>query len=100
MDPTEDFFTCPHCGARVPSGALACRQCGSDAETGWSEDADLWTADIPSAEGDNDDFDYNDFVAREFPGLAPATTGPRMGRWLAGAIVVVVALAFLLWSLF
>ncbi len=35
-----DYFTCPHCGAAVSSDASACRECGSDAETGWSESAD------------------------------------------------------------
>ena len=30
-------FDCPVCGARVRSGALACPECGSDDETGWSE---------------------------------------------------------------
>jgi uncharacterized membrane protein YvbJ len=34
-----DYFTCPHCGAAVPSDASACPECGSDEETGWSEDA-------------------------------------------------------------
>ena len=32
-------FTCHHCGANVPSDALACPECGSDHETGWSEAA-------------------------------------------------------------
>ena len=32
-------FTCPHCGADVPADALACPECGSDQETGWSEAA-------------------------------------------------------------
>lgn len=32
-------FTCPNCGALVPQNALACPECGSDAETGWSEAA-------------------------------------------------------------
>ena len=35
----SDYFTCPHCGAMVPSDALACPECGSDEETGWSESA-------------------------------------------------------------
>src|SRR5687767_13412138 len=29
---------CPHCGADVPPGARACRECGSDERTGWSRD--------------------------------------------------------------
>ena len=35
----ERYFTCPHCGEKVPSGALACPECGSDNETGWSKAA-------------------------------------------------------------
>jgi len=33
------YFDCPHCGAEVPQGALACPACGSDEETGWSDAA-------------------------------------------------------------
>jgi hypothetical protein len=32
-------FICPHCGADVPFDAAACPECGSDEETGWSQDA-------------------------------------------------------------
>jgi hypothetical protein len=32
-----DYFICPHCEAEVPSDALACPECGSDEQTGWSE---------------------------------------------------------------
>jgi len=35
----SSYFTCPHCGADVPIKALACPKCGSDEETGWSEEA-------------------------------------------------------------
>lgn len=35
----SDYFVCPNCGAEVPWGALACPECGSDEETGWSEEA-------------------------------------------------------------
>ncbi|MCP4425709.1 MAG: zinc ribbon domain-containing protein [Chloroflexi bacterium] len=34
----SDFFICPHCGAEVDYDAPACPECGSDDETGWSED--------------------------------------------------------------
>lgn len=33
-----DYFVCPNCGAEVPQKALACPECGSDDQTGWSED--------------------------------------------------------------
>jgi uncharacterized OB-fold protein len=33
------YFTCPNCGADVPIMAKACPECGSDEDTGWSEEA-------------------------------------------------------------
>jgi hypothetical protein len=37
----NDTFACPHCGAAVPVGASACPACGSDENTGWSEEAEF-----------------------------------------------------------
>jgi hypothetical protein len=52
---------CPQCGAIVPAEARSCPGCGSDDETGWSAEARLGTPEIPDPE-----FDYDDFVQREF----------------------------------
>lgn len=35
----SNSFPCPNCGADVPLKAKACPECGSDRETGWSEEA-------------------------------------------------------------
>jgi hypothetical protein len=35
---TKNSFICPFCHAEVPEGALACPECGSDEQTGWSDD--------------------------------------------------------------
>jgi len=35
---SKDFFICPNCGEEVSEGKLACPYCGSDADTGWSDD--------------------------------------------------------------
>jgi hypothetical protein len=35
----SNLFTCPICGTEVPIKARACPECGSDKETGWSEEA-------------------------------------------------------------
>ena len=40
-------FVCPNCGADVPAGAAACRECGSDESTGWSEDTLYDGLDLP-----------------------------------------------------
>jgi hypothetical protein len=53
--------TCPACGADVPRGARACPECGSDESTGWSDHAQAQSLDLP-----DDEFNYNEFVQREF----------------------------------
>ncbi len=47
--PKREFFECTHCGANVAVGAIACRECGSDAGTGWqsSEEVDYQSLDLP-----------------------------------------------------
>ncbi len=95
----SEYFNCPHCGAEVRVGASGCRECGSDAETGWSEDALLWQADIPSA-ADDDDFDYDEFIAREFPEQTDGPTGYSVRSSATGLVIVAIVLALLLWSLF
>lgn len=36
----SELFVCPHCGADVPRTATACPECGSDDQTGWSDEAE------------------------------------------------------------
>ena len=52
-------FNCPHCGEELPLGTKRCRSCGASDDCGWEEATD-GRYDI------DDDFDYDDFVAREF----------------------------------
>jgi len=42
-----DYFICPNCGAEVSMKALACPECGSDEDTGWSEDTMYDGMDLP-----------------------------------------------------
>ena len=45
--PTE----CPVCGASVPKGAKACRECGADERSGWNEEMTIYDGiDIPDDE--------------------------------------------------
>lgn len=78
---------CPVCGEDVPRGALACPECGADHMSGWREDA-ADGLDLPDEE-----FDYEDFVEREFgeeekikpPGIAWA--------WWAAGVAALLAFA-------
>jgi RNA polymerase subunit RPABC4/transcription elongation factor Spt4 len=91
----SDWVACPHCGERIPSKAKACRYCGSDERTGWSEGTYLDGIDLP------DEDDYADSLEREGLGNR-ALRAPRKsagGRWLMGAVASLLILLFLLWLL-
>ena len=82
-------FTCPHCGAQVKAGAAACPECGSDAQTGWAEDADKWAANLPAGYGRDDDFDYDEFIRREFSPQGGRFLGIPQGRLVLALFVAV-----------
>lgn len=81
-------FTCPHCGADVPPKAKSCPECGSDETTGWSEEANVGGLDLPE-----ENFDYEQFVAREFGSDKSSPSGLSWFWW----VVAVFVLAALVW---
>jgi hypothetical protein len=79
--------------AKVRCGALACPECGSDDETGWSED---WDGDLPTGYGNEKEFDYDEFMAQEFPEHAKRTGHfPKM-RWIWRIAALLILIATLL----
>ena len=81
---------CPNCGAAVPSGARTCSECGADEETGWNEDAHAQGLGIP-----DEDFDYDEFVEREFGEEKPSVKAQGLhwfwwlvGLWLLTALIM------------
>jgi hypothetical protein len=80
--------TCPNCGAKVPRNARACPECGSCGETGWSEEAHAGGLGLP-----DHDFDYQDFVKREFGGTGPSPRGISRFWWLVAIAVLIVIIA-------
>lgn len=87
--PTPDV--CPNCGAEVPRNAKACPECGSDEQTGWSEEAHASGLDLPDPE-----FNYQDFVQREFGNATPV---PRGVLWFWWVLALVILGAFVLFWL-
>jgi hypothetical protein len=79
---------CPNCGAEVPPNAKACPECGSDEETGWSEESRNDGLDLP-----DEKFDYEEFVDREFGSRKPVPRGLHWFWWVLGLIVLAVLLA-------
>ncbi len=80
---------CPQCGAALPDGALACPECGSCEETGWSERARYETMGI---DYDADEFDYGAFVESEFGG---GGRRPDWRRWFWGLVAAGLVVLFL-----
>ncbi len=79
---------CPNCGAKVRPNAKACPECGSDEKTGWSEEAETGGVDLP-----DENFDYDDFVKKEFGTKSPVPRGIKWYWWL---VAVLIVLGFLL----
>ncbi len=88
--PSPEF--CPICGEDVPRGSLACPQCGADHLSGWREDADTTGGlDLPDEE-----FDYDDFVDREFGSRGDKPEGLAWLWWAAALAALLGMTAILL----
>jgi hypothetical protein len=80
---------CPVCGKDVPRRALACPECGADHNSGWREDADTYDGvDLPEH-----DFNYDDFVKREF-GSRAKPPGLRTIWWIVGIALIVAFVVY------
>lgn len=82
---------CPVCGADVHPNALACRECGADHHSGWRTDAgDGDGLDLP-----DDQFDYDEFIQREFGGEAKPA-GMKMVWWIVAiGLLAILGMAWL-----
>ena len=66
---------------------LACPECGSDENTGWSEEAKTDGLALP-----DDSFDYDEYVKREFEGEKPKRKLEPV--WVVTAIVLLGAIGW------
>lgn len=78
---------CPNCGAAVPRSAKACPGCGSDEQTGWSDEVHASGLDLP-----DEKFDYGEFVNREFGRETPKPHGLHWAWWLVGIALLIALL--------
>ncbi|MGR3219736.1 MAG: zinc-ribbon domain-containing protein [Candidatus Anammoxibacter sp.] len=79
----NDYFVCPNCGAELALNALACRECGSDENTGWSDETMYDGLDLPS------DFDDADQPSKSF----------FQNKYILYFVIFFTVLAFLLFYL-
>ncbi|MEZ0275070.1 MAG: hypothetical protein ACAH88_09205 [Roseimicrobium sp.] len=90
---------CPVCGEDVPPKSLACPECGADHNSGWKKDAHVTDGlDLPD---DDDDFNYDEFVKREFGGGSPSgSTGLKPVWWVTAVVLLVALVVGMLFSIF
>jgi hypothetical protein len=80
---------CPVCGEAVPRGSLACPACGADHNSGWRIDGSVHDGlDLP-----DDEFDYDEFVQREF-GSRAKPAGIKTIWWITAIILAAIGLVF------
>lgn len=78
------------CGESVPRNALACPECGADHNSGWREGAEAYDGvDLP------DDFNYDEFVEKEFGG-SPKPAGISPLWWITAIILLGLTILYLL----
>jgi hypothetical protein len=86
---SKEFFHCNNCGEEVSLQAKVCPHCGADDETAWKDGINSYLV------AEEDDFDYEEVVAREVHGRAPARSGSKW--WVA--VVAALLLALMLWQM-
>ena len=89
-----DFAVCPNCGSDLSPNAAFCRECGASDDCGWGEDVEDWS-DTESGYSEEDDFDYDEFVSREFPG-ATSVANPYIFKRALWLIVVLILCGLIL----
>lgn len=77
-----ETFVCGHCGADVAVTAKVCRECGSDADTGWqsTEEVEYQSLDLPQG--------YRDDAAHESNALPPS----RPSKWFVFVVLLMLVL--------
>ena len=100
-----DCYLCPECGAEVPVGSKGCQACGprkiakrmrrkkmARKPKPWEQDSTYDGLGLP-----DDDFDYEDYVEREFGGKPHKRIGIAWYWWLTAVALIGVMLWITLW---
>lgn len=102
-----DYFLCPECGADVPVGSKGCQACGprkiaqkmrrkkekvARKKRSWEQDSVYDGLELPG-----EDFDYEDYVEREFGGKPHRRVGLAW-YWYLTAILLLALFFFFAFS--
>ena len=83
----------------MPARAKFCRECGASDDAGWDVEDDTSDLDTSAGWDDDPDFDYDEYIAREFPKHANSHAQRPDLRWLLLGAVAVLCIALLLMGL-
>ena len=86
MELPDSEYACPHCGATLAADASFCPECGASSDSGWDDDSESFAHDA------EDEFDYDDFVRREFP--EQHTASPSLKTVVLWCIVILTLISF------
>lgn len=92
MPRNSETFDCPCCGAEVFADARFCRECGASDDSGWNEDGEDGFAT-------DDDFDYEEYLEREFSITRTPSPGTQIRRVFTFVIIVLVCISLTLLSI-
>ncbi len=92
MSFTAESFNCPCCGAEVAAGASFCRECGASDDSGWIDESE-------EGFGRDDDFDYDDYLEREFSIARPTSHSEKLRRIVVATIILLVCVSLVLLSI-
>jgi hypothetical protein len=79
---SNEFFHCNNCGEEVNLKAKVCPHCGADDETAWKDGTDSYLVQ-------EEEFDYDEFVAREH-GTPQAKVKPTGMKWWVWVLAVLL----------
>lgn len=89
----QDKIPCPYCGEMISPKAHSCPSCGSDDQTGWSEQTYLDGISL------DDDLDYQDIYNHEFNQDKNQLPWWKSWKILVGLIILVAFLVMILQGL-
>jgi hypothetical protein len=100
-----DTYLCPGCDKEVAVGSRACPHCNpprkrrlrtkaaaGSAKRSWEQDKSADGLDLP-----DEDFDYDDFVAREFGGKPHRSIGIKWYWWATALVLVMLIILGITW---
>jgi len=92
---TNEKVPCPYCGEMIPKNAQSCSFCGSDEQTGWSDQTYLDGIDIDTEKENT----YHDLVTREFSNKNNFHPLWKSWRVITGFLLIVLFILFVIRTL-